>query len=121
MPCAYFYIMEVTFSSLRQKEVINLVDGSNLGRVCDISFLFPENEITGFTVTGGRGLKFFRQEIFLPINCVQKIGEDAVLVKFSKSEGSKPPKKPLPPDKCPPPNDMGPCPPRDRRSYDEYE
>ncbi len=123
--------MEVTFSALKQKDVINLIDGKHLGKVCDISFSFPENNVLGFTVTGCKGFRFSKQEIFLPINCIVKIGEDAVLVKYGKEPPPppKPPKpdcptdncRPFPPD-CPPPN----CPPQypphgGRRSYDEYE
>lgn len=107
--------MEVTFSELKQKEVINVSDGSNLGKVCDVSFTFPEGKVTGLTVTGCKGFKFTKQEIFLPIKSIVKIGEDAVLV--SLSEG---PPSPPPPNKgqphCPPSP-----PPQSRRSLDEYE
>lgn len=129
-PYAYFYIMEITFSSLKQKDVINLLDGKNLGKVCDITFSFPENNVLGFTVTGCKGFKFSKQEVFIPVNNVVKIGDDAVLIKFGKPEHppEKPPKKP----NCPPPNNCcpPPCPPENccppqrpdnRRSYDEYE
>ena len=121
-PRAYFIIMEVTFSGLKQKDVINLLDGKNLGKVCDLTFTFPENNVTGFTVTGSKGFKWSKQEIFLPIDCVVKIGDDAVLVKFGKKE-TPPPKPPKPPqNNCPPPNRPPQnCPPFDRRNYDEYE
>lgn len=131
--------MDVIFSQLKQKDVINLVDGKHLGRVCDITFTFPEGKVTGLTVTGSKGFKFSRQEIFLPLGSVVKIGEDAVLVKYGaakevekecpppKSNKCPPPKNPpeCPPQKnCPPP-----CPPhypqpyggQSRRSLDEYE
>lgn len=117
-PYAYFYIMEVTFTSLKQKDVINITDGKNLGKVCDIAFSFPENNVLGFTVTGCKGFRFSKQEIFLPVSAVTKIGDDAVLVKLGKpdSPNPRPPQKPCPPP-CPPS-----CPPHDgRRSYDEYE
>lgn len=112
--------MEFTFSQLKQKDVINLGDGKNLGRVCDLSFRFPENNILGITVTGGKGFKFTRQEVFIPIKCVEKIGEDAVLVNLGTENPHKsdkrPPKKNPPQDNC---NNF--CPPDNRRSYDEYE
>lgn len=130
MPRAYFYIMETSFLAIRQKDVINLVDGKHLGKVCDISFSFPENNVLGFTVTGCKGFRFSKQEIFLPIKTVVKIGEDAILVKFGKEEKpDKPDKPPKKPD-CPPPwtppcppscSPCPPCPPYDRRNYDEYE
>lgn len=125
--------MEQTFSQLKQKDVINITDGRHLGRVCDLTFSFPENHVLGFTVTGCKGFRFSKQEIFLPVKSVVKIGKDAVLVKFGKEEGDKcpppnggcPPKLP-PPDNCPPyrpPNNCPPnnCPPQDHRSLDEYE
>ncbi len=90
--------MEFKFSDLKQKEVINLTDGKHLGKVCDLSFTFPENNVLGFYVTGCKGFRFSRQEQFIPVKCVTKIGEDAILVKI---DGGKPPK----PD----------CPPNDRR------
>lgn len=108
--------MEVTFSELKQKEVINVSDGRHLGKVCDMSFTFPEGKVIGLTVTGSKGFKFTRQEIFLPIKSIVKIGEDAILVSFTDC----PPAPPPPPNKgqphCPPAP-----PPQSRRSLDEYE
>lgn len=108
--------MEVIFSELKQKEVICITDGKHLGKVCDLTFSFPEGKISGFTVTGCKGFKFTKQEIFLPLKCVVKIGEDAVLV-----NGETPP--PPPPGNCqpgcPPPPPYPP--PQSRRSLDEYE
>ena len=110
--------MEITFSELKQKEVINLIDGKHMGKVCDISLTFPKGDVLGFTVTGCKGFRFTKQEIFLPLKCVVKIGQDAVLVKFGKEEGP-PPKEP---PRCPPPNTPPNCPPpQNRRNYDEYE
>ena len=131
--------MEVNFSDLKQKDVINLNDGKNMGKVCDLSFTFPENNVLGFTVTGCKGFKFSKQEVFIPIKQVVKIGKDAVLVKFGDDNQGRPPKPPkpdfppcppgnrppncLPPNNCPPNNCPPNCPPPrpDRRSYDEYE
>lgn len=120
--------MEVTFSVLKQKDVINLTDGRHLGRVCDMTFTFPENNVLGFTVTGCKGFRFSKQEVFIPIKNVAKIGKDAVLVNLGDNKPDCPPPKPPKNEKpnfCPPP--CPPCPPpcppppRDRRNYDEYE
>lgn len=114
--------MEVIFSELKQKEVINVADGRHLGRVCDLSFTFPEGKIIGLTVTGCKGFKFTKQEVFLPLKCIVKIGEDAVLVNLSDDPPPCPP--PPPPGKgqpfCPPPCQPSP-PHQSRRSLDEYE
>lgn len=110
--------MEFTFSELRQKDVINLTDGRNLGRVCDITVTFPENRVQGILVTGGKGFRLTKKEIFIPMCDVEKIGSDAVLVKLGDKNENHPPKRPdCPPPKCPPPPQ---CPPS-RRSLDEYE
>ncbi|MDE6442291.1 MAG: PRC-barrel domain-containing protein [Clostridia bacterium] len=122
--------MEFSFSQLKQKEVINLNDGKNMGKVCDVSVTFPENAFIGITVTGGKGFRLTRGDMFLPVSNIVKIGEDTILVKCG---GKEPPPPPCPPHKgnCPPPR--GNCPPPkgnyppprpnppDRRSYDEYE
>ena len=121
--------MEVNFTALKQKDVINLNDGKNMGKVCDLSFTFPENDVLGFTVTGCKGFRFSKQEVFIPIKQVVKIGKDAVLVKFGDDKNERPPKPPKPDfPPCPPKNCPPPCPPTnyppprpDRRSYDEYE
>lgn len=112
--------MEFTFTQLKQKDVINLADGKNLGRVCDITVSFPENNVLGITVTGCRGFRLSKQEVFIPIKQVVKIGEDSVLV---RQEQRPPCPPPAPPNNCPPkhpPAQPNNCPP-DRRSYDEYE
>ena len=93
--------MEVVFSELRQKEVINICDGRHLGKVCDLAFSFPEGRISGFSVTGSKGFKLTKQEIFLPLKSIVKIGEDAVLVEVGDNQS--------------------PPPPQSRRSLEEYE
>lgn len=111
--------MEVIFSELKQKEVINVADGRHLGRVCDLSFTFPEGKVIGLTVTGCKGFKFTKQEVFLPLKCIVKIGEDAVLVNLSDDAPPPPPPgkgQPHFPPPCPPPP-----PHQSRRSLDEYE
>lgn len=116
--------MEFSFSQLKQKEVVNLGDGKNLGKVCDITVTFPENNVIGITVTGGRGFRLTRGDMFIPVASIVKVGEDTILVKLGGKD--KNPPSGCPPHDCPPPcpPPRGNCPPRpphDRRSYDEYE
>ncbi len=117
--------MELTFSQLKQKEVINLNDGKNLGKSCDMTFSFPENNVLGITVTGSKGFKFCKQDLFIPVQSIVKVGEDTVLVKLGHKENCPPEKPPKrPPNNCPPNNCPPPRPPKappDRRSYDEYD
>lgn len=71
--------MQLSYSALKNKNVINVVDGNNLGRVVDISFSFPEGKVY-FLVVGEK--KFFsgKEKIEIGLCCVKKIGEDAILV-----------------------------------------
>ena len=99
-------------------DVVSVTDGKNLGRVCDMAFHFPEGKIKGFFVTGSKGFKFTKSDVFIPLCDVVKIGEDVVLVKMGQN---KPPKgEPCPPQpNCPPPqpNCPPPCPPNGRPNY----
>ena len=57
--------MELSFSDLRVKEVINTQDGKRLGKVCDLVFCYPENKILGLVVPGGKSFAFKREELFI--------------------------------------------------------
>ena len=86
--------MEVNFTALKQKDVININDGRNMGKVCDLSFTIPENNVLGFTVTGSKGFRFSKQEVFIPINQGGKKWPGPLDFKFGG-------KKPPPPQKTP--------------------
>lgn len=107
--------MEIIFSELKRKEVINIADGKHLGRICDIKFTFPGGQIDGFLLTGGKGFKLTKQDIYMPLKCITKIGEDAVLVNL---QGEQQPNPPPNNQNCPP---LYPPAPQSRRSLDEYE
>ncbi len=130
--------MELSFQTLKQKDVVSVSDGRNLGKVCDVTVSFPENNWLGITVPGCKGFKFTnKNEMFIPVKQIVKIGDDTVLVKTESGNDCPPPKPPCPPPDgpCPP---MGKCPPPkgkrppkgydnfpdnipDRRDYGEYE
>lgn len=78
--------MELTFSELRCKEVINLADGRRLGRVTDLVFEYPKNCVNGIVVPGGHKFSLFKSnpEIFIPMPCIVKIGEDVVIVDLKR-------------------------------------
>ena len=114
--------MEMSFSELKAKEVINVADGRKLGKICDIVFCYPENKIVGFIVPGNRGFGQKKTDFFLDLKTIVKIGGDTVLVNVG----------------CPRPNGGRPRPAQngyspnrypngfeeqsfDRRSYEEYE
>lgn len=81
MPCT-------TFDELKRKDVINICDGANLGRVCDIEIdvTGPEGRITAIIVPGPArlfGILRSDEELVIPYHCIRKIGEDAILVEIT--------------------------------------
>lgn len=78
--------MENSFSELRSKLVVNLVDGKKLGHIIDLIFEQSTAKILGVIVPGSRGfLSLFKskEDIFIPYHCICKIGEDTVLVQLT--------------------------------------
>ena len=91
--------MELTFSELRAKEVINTQDGKKLGKACDVSLCYPENKWLGIVVPGGRGWGGKKNNLFIDLRHIIKIGEDVILVNVGtacKSGEKRPPNPPRP-------------------------
>lgn len=97
--------MELTFNELRAKEVINTEDGRRLGRVCDVSLNYPENKWLGIVVPGCRGFGK-KNQLFIDMKSIVKIGEDVILVNVGGCKKDAPKK-----DKCCPPKNPC-CPPK---------
>ena len=77
--------MESSFSELRSKLVINLVDGKKLGHIIDLIFEQSTAKILGVIVPGSKSfLSLFKakEDIFIPYHCICKIGEDTILVEL---------------------------------------
>lgn len=76
--------MELTYCELRDKEVINVVDGRRLGHIIDMTLL-DSGKICGIVLPGERKLfKGFSSgdTIFIPWSNIMKIGDDAILVEL---------------------------------------
>lgn len=75
--------MQFRFRDLRRKEVININDGSRLGPVADVDLRAPEGQAVAIVVYGparffglfGRG-----EEYYIPWDCIQRIGDDIILI-----------------------------------------
>lgn len=85
------------FTALRRKEVINLCDGCRLGYVGDVEVTVPEGAVKAIIVFGpcrffglfGRG-----EDYYIPWECVQKFGDDIILVdKPFRRDPPPPPKR----------------------------
>ena len=102
--------MELTFSDLKTKEVINTQDGKKLGKVCDVVFCYPENRWVGIVAPSGKGFGLKKSGVFIEMKNIAKIGEDVILVNIG-----------FPRKQC----DKRDCPPHGgfdgRRSFEEYE
>ena len=75
---------ETSFCELRGKEVINIIDGSRLGRIIDIVFDINCNRVLGFVVPSqNKSWNIFKssEDIFVPCHDICKIGADVILVK----------------------------------------
>ena len=109
--------MELSFSELRAKEVVNIQDGKKLGKVCDLCFSYPENKVLGLIVPSGHGFGK-KNQLFVDMKCISKIGEDVILINISAAQNRKPNDKgcktPPEPPRCQNPFD-------NRRSFEEYE
>lgn len=116
--------MELSYSYLRTKEVINVADGRRLGKVCDVVFCYPENKIVGIVAPGYKSF-FKKSEQLIEMRNIVKIGDDVILVSVNSSpkppsrRGAPPVCAPVCAPSCPPP--VSPPYETDRRSYDEYE
>lgn len=83
----------MTFCELRDKEVINIVDGRRLGCVIDI-----ESDITCGVIRKlvlppqGKYFSFFssRDNLIVPWDCIERIGCDLILVRLIEFTGPPP-------------------------------
>ena len=74
---------DLSYCELRRREVINGIDGRRLGHIIDIVFSSESGKIRGIILPyGKRGLFQKSQDLFVPWQCVQKIGEDVILVEI---------------------------------------
>lgn len=77
-------MQEYTFCELREKEVVNTVDGKRLGRIVDMAFTCT-GRIFGIIVPGSKRLiknLSAGDAIFIPWQNICKIGADVILVEL---------------------------------------
>ena len=75
-------------AELREKEVINLCDGSKLGCPSDFEFDLCDGKITALVIFQAGGFCGMGKgcEIIIPWCKIECIGEDAILVRLSPSD-----------------------------------
>lgn len=82
-------MLETSFFELRMKSVINIIDGKNLGNICDVVLEVCSGKILGFVVPGKK--KWFQifsscENIFIPYHNICKIGVDSILIELMHTE-----------------------------------
>ena len=75
--------MEVSYIDLKNKEVINVLDGRKLGHIVDIIFDNLTGQVNGVVVPGNKKLFRKSEDIFVPLTKIKKIGNDVILVVLS--------------------------------------
>lgn len=73
--------------SLRQKEVINVLDGTRLGFVSDVEINLADGRIEGIVIPGQTrlfGLLGKDNEYIIPWDNIIKVGEDIILVEMDQ-------------------------------------
>ena len=72
----------IKISDLRNRDVVNLLDGKRLGNIIDIDLDLENGKVVALVLPGRtRGFLFSRREdIVVPWNKIVRIGRDVILV-----------------------------------------
>lgn len=76
------------YCKLRQKEVVNIVDGARLGYICDLVLDVGTGRICAIVVPGPSKLSFFfrgERDQVIPWKNIRKIGDDVILVEVDSN------------------------------------
>ncbi|MDO4833155.1 MAG: YlmC/YmxH family sporulation protein [Clostridia bacterium] len=77
--------MICNFSELRNKEVINKIDGARLGTICDFEVDTQSGQMASLLILGkGRLFSALTETIKINWEDIKVIGEDTVLVTYRK-------------------------------------
>lgn len=79
--------MDISYNDLKSKEVVNLCDGSKMGRIVDVVFNSESGKVSGLVVPGEKKIFKKNEDIFIPLEKVRRIGDDVILVRFDLSDG----------------------------------
>ncbi len=77
--------MELSYSELRTKEVVNLQNGARMGKIIDMIIDSNGKNVLGVVVPGVKKLFKPAEDIFVPWCNISKIGNDVILVSLDVS------------------------------------
>ncbi len=85
--------MEINFNELKKKEVVDVSNGKNLGKISDLIIDIDSGLILKIVVPGKKGGFLNCDEFFIDYKCIEKIGDDAILYKKCRIKPDCPPSK----------------------------
>lgn len=74
--------MDYNYSDLKKKNVVNVLDGKDLGKISDIILSYPSGLIKSFIVPGQKRSFFASTELIINFKCIERIGENVILVRL---------------------------------------
>lgn len=79
----------IKISEFQEKDVVNVVDGKNLGQVTDLEINLQIGRVEAIVVPGKGNGKFFGffgsgEDITIPWRNIVKIGRDVILVRMDE-------------------------------------
>lgn len=72
--------MEISYTELRSKEVVNVNSGARMGKIIDMIIDSNGKNVLGVVVPGVRRIFRASEDIFIPWCNITKIGSDVILV-----------------------------------------
>ncbi len=72
--------MEISYTELRAKEVVNVNSGVRMGKIIDMIIDSNGKNVLGVVVPGVRKIFRASEDIFIPWCNINKIGADVILV-----------------------------------------
>ena len=72
--------MEISYTELRSKEVVNVNNGARMGKIIDMIIDSNGKDVLGLVVPGVRKIFRASEDIFIPWRNITKIGSDVILV-----------------------------------------
>ena len=72
--------MEISYTELRSKEVVNVQNGTRMGKIIDLIIDSNGRNVLGLVAPGVRKIFRASEDIFIPWCNITKIGTDVILV-----------------------------------------
>lgn len=80
--------MEYNLSELKKKNVVNVEDGKNLGKITDVVINVPQFDVSAIIVSDK--IKIFSGESYIVnVCCIEKVGDDTILVRLKPKTSCK--------------------------------